>query len=189
MLKQLPSFLVLGHRGDLHDRVVDRRSTVQGTEPVERGGQRVLEGLRPQRFPRDDVTDCDRHVLGCVVARARDQAVAVRPQVEDLHHSVGRRPPFHRDLGVDGIAQLPQQRFVADQALEREGGGPDMPVDRGADRPLPADDPVLLEALERAPDRRPADVHHLRQDVLRRQALVEALLENRLEQSGANTLG
>jgi hypothetical protein len=63
-----------------------------------------------------------------------------------------------------------------------------MPVDRRADRSLPVDDSMLLETLERAPDRRPADVHHLGQNVLRRQASVEALLETRLEQSGANTL-
>jgi hypothetical protein len=48
---------------------------------------------------------------------------------------------------------------------------------------------MLLEALERAPDRRPADIHHLGQDVLGRKALVEPLLENRLEESDADTLG
>jgi hypothetical protein len=48
---------------------------------------------------------------------------------------------------------------------------------------------MLLEALERAPDRRPTHVHHLGQGVLGRKAFVEPLLENRLEQSRADTLG
>jgi hypothetical protein len=64
-----------------------------------------------------------------------------------------------------------------------------VPIDRRADSPLPADDPMLLEALERAPDRRPTHVHHLGQGVLGRKAFVEPLLENRLEQSRTDTLG
>src|SRR5436190_15510615 len=97
-------FLVLGQGGDLHDRVIDGRSTVQGAESEERGGQRLRERVRRQRFPGDDVADGDRHVLGRVVARARDEAIAVGTEMEDLDHSVGRRPLFQRDLGANGIA-------------------------------------------------------------------------------------
>src|SRR4026208_2160597 len=35
-----PLFLVLDQRGDLHDGVIDRRSTIHGAETEERGGQR-----------------------------------------------------------------------------------------------------------------------------------------------------
>ncbi len=79
------------------------------------------------------------------------------------------------------VPVLAQHIVEADQALEREDRAADVLVDRRTDRSTALDHALALEILNCGSHRRPAHVEHLGELVLGRQATVELVLQDRVE--------
>jgi hypothetical protein len=74
--------------------------------------------------------------------------------------------------------------------VQRDHGWAEPAVHLGAAPWTPREDPVLLERLERRPDRRAAHPQHVGKLVLRREAAVlEAALEDRMQDGFTRSMG